>query len=147
MKKFLSIIAAVTAVLLVGGLTLTMAQDVGPVVSLRGAQVDEHVNLPDVAKQQKKRFNRSFRMQPPLIPHGIEQYQMDIRVNQCLGCHDWSNAGDRDAPTLSMTHYLDREGRQLDEVAGTRWFCNQCHVPQTDASPLVENTFVPSSTR
>ncbi|MHA1158010.1 MAG: nitrate reductase cytochrome c-type subunit, partial [Alphaproteobacteria bacterium] len=87
------------------------------------------------------------RMQPPLIPHGIEQYQMDIRVNQCLGCHDWSNAGDRDAPTLSMTHYLDRDGRQLDEVAGTRWFCNQCHVPQTDASPLVENTFVPSSTR
>ena len=46
-----------------------------------------------------------------------------------------------------MTHYLDRQGQQLDSVAGTRWFCNQCHVPQADAPPLVANTFRPSATR
>lgn len=145
MKKSLFIAAAI-ATIVVGG-SLTLAQDTGPIQSLRGAQVDEVVTVEEFPKQDKQRFNRNFRLQPPLIPHSIEQYQIDLAVNQCLGCHDWSNAGDRDAPTLSMTHYLDRDNQQLDEVAGTRWFCNQCHVPQTNAEPLVGNTFAPSSTR
>jgi len=88
---------------------------------------------------------RNYRQQPPLIPHTIEQYQIDLSANECLACHDWTNAGDRGAPTLSMTHYLDRDGNQLDSVAGTRWFCNQCHVPQADAPALVENDFQASN--
>ncbi|MEM6665400.1 MAG: nitrate reductase cytochrome c-type subunit [Pseudomonadota bacterium] len=46
-----------------------------------------------------------------------------------------------------MTHYLDRNGRQTDHVAGTRWFCTQCHAPQANVAPLVTNTFVPSVAR
>lgn len=80
-----------------------------------------------------------------MIPHSISQYQMDKRTNQCLSCHDWTVAGERGAPTLSMTHYLDRDGNQLDTVAGTRWFCNQCHVPQVNAPELVGNDFQPSN--
>ncbi len=132
-----SLLAA--ALLIVG---IAWAQDV---TSIRGAQVDAPSTVPAVAKQEKRRFGRAYRQQPPLIPHTVDQYQIDLRVNQCLGCHDWSKAGDRQAPTLSMTHYLDRDGRQLDHVAGTRWFCNQCHVPQGNVEPLVENAFVPSS--
>ena len=91
------------------------------------------------------RMQRNYRQQPPLIPHKIDQYQIDLRTNQCLTCHDWTKAGERNAPTLSMTHYLDREGNELDHIAGTRYFCNQCHVPQADAPALVENVFLPSS--
>lgn len=100
---------------------------------LRGGDVDDYVAVEDVFHQDENRFVRNYRQQPPLIPHTIEQYQIDLSANECLACHDWTNAGDRGAPTLSMTHYLDRDGNQLDSVAGTRWFCNQCHVPQADA--------------
>ena len=30
----------------------------------------------------------------------------------------------------------------LADVSPRRYFCTQCHVEQTDAQPLVENTFV-----
>ena len=90
-------------------------------------------------------MQRNYRQQPPLIPHKVEQYQIDLRTNQCLSCHDWTKAGERNAPTLSMTHYLDRDGVELDRVAGTRYFCNQCHVPQADAPALIDNVFQPSS--
>ncbi len=113
--------------------------------SLRGANVDDPVHLDQLHRQVEGRMQRNYRQQPPLIPHSIAQYQIDLRTNQCLGCHDWTNAGERNAPTLSMTHYLDRDGRELDHIAGTRYFCNQCHVPQVDAPPLVDNIFRASS--
>ncbi|MGH1368904.1 MAG: nitrate reductase cytochrome c-type subunit [Maritimibacter sp.] len=128
--------------LLVAG-TLAVAQQATQ--TLRGAEVDEHVGVEDVFHQDENRFVRNYRQQPPLIPHSTDQYQIDLNANECLACHDWTNAGDRGAPTLSMTHYLDRAGNQLDSIAGTRWFCNQCHVPQADAPALVENTFEPSN--
>ena len=115
------------------------------VTNLRGAEVDEPVATAEIPGTVDRRMQRNYRQQPPLIPHSIDQYQMDLKVNQCLACHDWTKAGERDAPTLSMTHYLDRDGAELDRIAGTRYFCNQCHVPQADALPLVENIFQPSS--
>ena len=114
---------------------------------LRSTPVNtENVLGPDFKWEGKEgRMQRNYRQQPPLIPHSIAQYQMDLRTNQCLSCHDWTKAGERGAPTLSMTHYLDRDGVELDFIAGTRYFCNQCHVPQADIPTLVENVFVPSS--
>ena len=119
------------------------------VQALRGAAVDEPVAVDMNLKWEGRegRMQRNYRQQPPLIPHSVDQYQIDLRTNQCLTCHDWSKAGERKAPTLSMTHYLDREGRELDRIAGTRYFCNQCHVPQADTEALVENEFQPSYSR
>ncbi|WP_299983814.1 nitrate reductase cytochrome c-type subunit [uncultured Ruegeria sp.] len=142
MKKPILVGLALIPPLLLGGLAL--AQSAG-VNSLRGAEVDEPAVLDQVHRTVEGRMQRNYRQQPPLIPHSTEQYQIDLRTNQCLSCHDWTKAGERNAPTLSMTHYLDREGRELDQIAGTRYFCNQCHVPQADALPLVDNTFEPSS--
>ncbi|MBN9672734.1 nitrate reductase cytochrome c-type subunit [Roseibium aggregatum] len=122
-----------------------LAQSAGTVQSLRGGELQETLPADQVHKQIEGRMPRNYRQQPPLIPHSVTQYQIDMRTNQCLGCHDWTVAGERGAPTLSMTHYLDREGNQLDSVAGTRWFCNQCHVPQANAPELVGNDFEPSS--
>ncbi len=143
MKKLLQMSTiALVAILAFGG--NAEAQSLS---SLRGAEVDEPVAMDDIHRYIEGRMQRNYRQQPPLIPHSIEQYQIDLRTNQCLSCHDWTKAGERDAPTLSMTHYLDREGRELDYISGTRYFCNQCHVPQADAPALVENIFQPSSDR
>ncbi len=143
MKKLLQMSTiALVAILAFGG--NAEAQSLS---SLRGAEVDEPVAIDDIHRYIEGRMQRNYRQQPPLIPHSIEQYQTDLRTNQCLACHDWTKAGERDAPTLSMTHYLDRDGRELDFIAGTRYFCRQCHVPQADAPALVENIFQPSSDR
>lgn len=140
---FISAIVGTTMLAFAG---FAIAQSAGgEVQTLRGGEIDEQVALPGNYKQDEKRFTRSYRQQPPLVPHAIDQYQIDLKANRCLSCHDWTTAGERNAPTLSMTHYLDRSGNQLDHVAGTRWFCNQCHVPQADAPALVDNTFTSST--
>jgi cytochrome c-type protein NapB len=42
---------------------------------------------------------------------------------------------------MSKSHYVDRQGKKHNKPVGNRHFCTQCHVPQADAEPLVENTF------
>jgi len=81
---------------------------------------------------------RSFSLQPPLIPHDISDYEVNTDENACLECHA---DPDSDAPELSKTHFKDREGKTHDEVSSLRYFCLQCHVGQVKAEPLVENTF------
>ena len=112
--------------------------------SLRGdAPVEEAPPAPEVKKQNidPNRFTRAYRQQPPLIPHKIDRYQVNVKVNQCLRCHDWPYNGEEGAPKISETHYIDRNGVALDKVARTRWFCTQCHVPQVNARALIDNTF------
>ncbi|MTI01945.1 nitrate reductase cytochrome c-type subunit [Roseibium sp. RKSG952] len=141
-----AIFSALAAAALTAAAGIALAQSTGSQVdSLRGADIDEPVALDQVHRNVEGRMQRNYRQQPPLIPHKVEQYQIDLRTNQCLSCHDWTKAGERNAPTLSMTHYLDRDGVELDQVAGTRYFCNQCHVPQADAPALIDNVFQPSS--
>lgn len=113
-------------------------------VSLRGsAELPETIAAPDVRRQNTDpgRFSRAYRQQPPLIPHKIDAYEIDLKVNQCMRCHDWPYNVEEGAPKISETHYFDRQGVALDEVSRTRWFCTQCHVPQVNARPLVENSF------
>ena len=138
--KFTAFLAP--AIILAAGMAIGQSTGVS---TLRGAGLEEQGAVDPVYHQQEQRFTRNYRQQPPLVPHSIDQYQIDLKANRCLSCHDWTRAGERGAPTLSMTHYLDRAGNQLDAVSGTRWFCNQCHVPQADAPPLVENTFSSTS--
>lgn len=111
------------------------------VEALRNGEIAEALPPAETFHIDEGRTLRNYRQQPPLIPHDIAKYQINTNANQCLSCHDWSVAAERNAPTLSMTHYQDRDGNQLNQVAGGRWFCNQCHVPQADAPELVRNTF------
>ena len=145
MKKHrtLSLLAAAVLTASVG---LALAQtSAGGLTTLRPASIEEETLPPGTAQIDEGRFTRNYRQQPPLIPHEIDQYQIDLNANRCLSCHDWTNAADRQAPTLSMTHYMDREGNQLDTIAAGRWFCNQCHVPQADVPELVGNVFESST--
>ncbi|MGF1562275.1 MAG: nitrate reductase cytochrome c-type subunit [Geminicoccaceae bacterium] len=135
-------LALVLAALIAGTSAMTLAQSVE---SLRELPINASDAAGDLARQDTSgRFERSYRSQPPLVPHRIEGYEIDIKVNKCLSCHDWTVAAAQGAPKVSETHYVTREGVQLDTVASTRWFCNQCHVPQANAAPLVSNTFTPS---
>lgn len=85
---------------------------------------------------------RNYPMQPPVIPHKIDGYQLDLKVNKCMACHARSRTGDSQAPMVSVTHYMDRDNNFLAELSPRRYFCTQCHVPQLDAKLLVENDFV-----
>ena len=84
---------------------------------------------------------RNYPMQPPTIPHKIDNYQVDISTNKCMSCHSRRRTEESQAPMVSVTHYMDRDGNFLAEVSPRRYFCSQCHVVQTDASGRVENTF------
>ncbi|OFX09030.1 MAG: hypothetical protein A2516_11040 [Alphaproteobacteria bacterium RIFOXYD12_FULL_60_8] len=82
-------------------------------------------------------FDRAFSTQPPLIPHVIEDLAINQESNACLGCHEDPTV----APRPSEAHFKDRSGTVAESVDRSRWFCTQCHVPQEDAKPLVDNTF------
>ena len=84
---------------------------------------------------------RNYPMQPPTIPHTIDGYQVDRNSNRCMLCHARANASTFQAPPVSVTHYMDRDDQFLATISPRRYFCNQCHVVQTDAPVLVANQF------
>lgn len=88
---------------------------------------------------------RDFVQQPPLIPHSVEGYLVSKEFNRCMDCHSWARAKETRATKISITHFKTREGAEMSSVSPQRYFCNQCHVSQTDAKPLVGNTFKPGA--
>lgn len=110
----------------------------------RGAALDAEGAPPVMAQveDRSQRRERAYPMQPPTIPHAVDGYQVDLNSNRCMLCHSRANAERFQAPMVSVTHYMDRDGQFLAEISPRRYFCDQCHVVQTDARPLVGNTFV-----
>lgn len=98
-------------------------------------------DIPKVVNSDIKQA-RNYPMQPPLIPHTIRNYEVNLNSNKCMACHSRQRTEDSQAPMVSVTHFMNRDGNFLAEVSPRRYFCNQCHVTQADAKPLVENTFV-----
>jgi nitrate reductase (cytochrome), electron transfer subunit len=85
---------------------------------------------------------RSYPEQPPVIPHTIEGYQVDLNGNKCLTCHARSRTGESQAPMISITHFMDRDGQFLATVSPRRFFCTECHVPQHEVRAPVANDFI-----
>lgn len=120
--------------------------DNGGLRSLRGDTEISTNNLAAELKQWQDRktvFERNYLQQPPLIPHAIEGYAINNQVNMCLACHNWNAAPKTGATKIGLSHFRDRDGRELNRVSPRRYFCTQCHVPQVDAAALVENRFQP----
>ena len=118
----------------------------GEVQSLRGVNdLENQSNTVIVKKNIRDRdpIERDYVQQPPLIPHHIKGYKINMKFNKCLTCHSWANYKAAGATKISQTHFSDRENNVMANVAARRYFCTQCHVPQADATPLVENTFEP----
>ena len=84
---------------------------------------------------------RNYPMQPPVIPHTTRSYEVNKYNNKCMSCHSRHRTEKSQAPMVSVTHFMNRDGNFLAEISPRRYFCNQCHVTQLDAEPLVENTF------
>ncbi|WP_417458996.1 nitrate reductase cytochrome c-type subunit [Kordiimonas sp.] len=84
---------------------------------------------------------RAYPEQPPIIPHSIEGYQLSVNANRCMSCHKREFTQGSNAPMISVTHYMNREGQMLADVSPRRYFCTACHVPQADTPPLIGNTF------
>ncbi|MFL1800946.1 nitrate reductase cytochrome c-type subunit [Plesiomonas shigelloides] len=95
--------------------------------------------------KQQERMALNYVNQPPLIPHSIDGYQISKNTNRCLQCHGVENYRATGAMRVSPTHFIDASGKMLGQVAPNRYFCLQCHVPQTDAAPIIDNSFKPSS--
>jgi cytochrome c-type protein NapB len=133
---------------LVMGLAMSLAIPFGAsadVASLRGdqdLQSDAKAFAKKKQKTQKGGFERSYKLQPPMIPHGIEKDKITLKTNTCMKCHSAANYKKEKAPKAGDSHYVTRDGKTLDKVSSRRYFCDQCHAPQEDAAPLVENIFV-----
>lgn len=114
------------------------------IATLRGGTaLDEEANptaIPQVIDGDI-RTQRSYPMQPPLIPHDTRDYEVNLQVNKCMSCHARSRTEESLAPMISVTHFMDRDGNFLAEISPRRYFCNQCHVTQTTTRDVMENDF------
>ena len=106
---------------------------------------EEFDQAPQLHQYQKDGLpiERNYLLQPPLIPHQIEGYTITPKFNKCMSCHSWTKYKEANATKISQTHFESRDGVVLANISARRYFCVQCHVPQTNARPLVENTFEP----
>src|SRR4249920_664283 len=86
-------------------------------------------------KNTAEREVRNYPEQPPIIPHSING-------NKCLSCHARARTAESQAPMVSITHFMDRDGQFLASISPRRFFCTECHVPQNMATPPVTNDFV-----
>jgi len=138
MIKKLSLV--VVMLVITGASTYSIAEEVS---SLRGpTDLDQGTTAPPVKKYNKDEepIARDYIQQPPLIPHAIERYRINLKSNKCLGCHSWKNYRQYDATKISQTHFEDRDAHVLANVSARRYFCTQCHVPQV-AKRLMETRY------
>ncbi|EHO5064077.1 nitrate reductase cytochrome c-type subunit [Salmonella enterica] len=94
--------------------------------------------------KEQERMPLNYVNQPPMIPHSVEGYQVTTNTNRCLQCHGVESYRTTGAPRISPTHFMDSDGKVSGNVTPRRYFCLQCHVPQSDTAPIIDNTFTPS---
>ena len=114
------------------------------VASLRGFhELDKEAKPVEKKKQFKISggIERNWALQPPSIPHSIEKDRITLNGNTCMKCHSKANHEKEKAPQTPESHYKTRDGKTLEKLSTRRWFCVQCHTPQADVKPLVDNMF------
>lgn len=95
-----------------------------------------------VINKEERRQTRNYPEQPPIIPHAIDGYQINLGGNKCLSCHSRQQTAATGAPMPSITHFMDRDLQVLSDISPRRYFCTQCHVTQTTKQPPIGNTFI-----
>ncbi len=141
MKKRLAIAIAASGLILAMGTPAIAGEKVA---SLRGAHDLVATSLKPIKAKVISReggFERSYKQQPPMIPHKIDKYRITIKNNGCMKCHDEKHYKKERAPLVSESHFIARDGTKLDHISSRRYFCTQCHAPQKNAQPLVKNEF------
>jgi len=137
MKK--SMILMVTAIVAMAFSITAMAN----VQSLRGGtalDADANKAMKHKIEVTQGGVKRSFKKQPPVVPHATEKYKINLKNNGCLKCHSEKAYKKEKAPKIGDSHYVTRDGKVLKTMSSRRYFCSQCHVTQVKAPALVENT-------
>jgi len=85
----------------------------------------------------------------PVIPHDTRDFTpITASQNSCTDCHA-TKVRDPGGPTpIPESHYTnlrDSPGKAGETIVGARFVCTSCHVPRTDAKPLVGNSFLRSA--
>ncbi len=113
------------------------------IATTRGAALDVEPEPPKMSRVDNSEVQRqrAYPMQPPTIPHKVDGYQVDKNANKCMSCHSRRRTGESQAPMVSVTHYMDRDGNFLADISARRYFCEQCHVVQNQVKPLLANEF------
>lgn len=120
------------------------------IASLRGADVASSDQAPAEQKAYvgkkpglQPTIARTFKEQPPLVPHAVDNFdEITVSDNQCLDCHSVQKHKEKNAPKIGDSHLAEAAAGAVRPVTMDRYQCNSCHVPQVDARPLVENTFI-----
>jgi len=140
MKKIL--IITITAFGIMSGTSPAFSAE--SISSLRG---DHDLNAAATKAEKKKQvtqkdgFGRSYKQQPPMIPHTIDKDKITLKTNTCMKCHSKATHKKEKSPMVGESHFISRDGKKLEKLSSRRYFCNQCHAPQVDANPLVRNDF------
>ena len=124
--------------------TVWIVPGVAQVVSLRGdSALDANSSAPDRRRQVTKDrgFERDWKTQPPLVPHKIDKDEITLKANTCMKCHGPDTYKKEGAPKVGDSHFVAADGTKMETLNMRRYFCSQCHVPQSDATPIVENQF------
>ncbi|KAB7887997.1 nitrate reductase [Poseidonibacter ostreae] len=117
-----------------------------------------------------KKIKRAFQDAPPMIPHDVDgMLPITINNNQCTMCHEPAVAESMGATPIPKSHFMDFrpkhkfDGKQftksidnmknevsvkpIEQLAGARFNCTQCHAPQTTGKLAVENDFKAAYTK
>jgi len=144
MKRMILSMTIGMALVLSGVMSLSTA-GAEEISSLRGSlALSEAKSPPPVYKLKLdlEKFERNFKTQPPLIPHKVAKYRINLKTNRCINCHGKAKYKEEEAPMIGKSHYMGADGKEMAKIDMSRYFCSQCHVPQVDAKPLVSNTFM-----
>lgn len=143
MKKVLTLVMA-SAISTMTLAEVVNSNEIGGLESLRSIDLSIDAHAEPMKKTiEGESFQRDFVDMPPLVPHSVDNLQVDKDVNTCMKCHSIKNASKWGATKVAVSHFNNREGQQLADLSPSRYFCLTCHVPQKDAKPLKENTFEP----
>ena len=116
----------------------------GDVKSLRGGKAIPALTASPIlfkTLEPDKVYPRNHQHEPPRLPHEPSDYDINLQENACLACHDKGNYKEAQAPMAGKSHFVEADGSVRDSVIKRRYYCKQCHVPQADTTPLVDNTY------
>ena len=84
---------------------------------------------------------RPYALAPPRIPHAIDDFlPITQKQSSCVDCHAVKDKKPGEPTPIPASHYVDLRrapGKPVERIAGARWVCTACHVPRTEAQPLV----------
>jgi cytochrome c-type protein NapB len=161
MKKLL--ISSVLAALFASSL---MATDTVKVTGIRDAGLNQgSQNLPEIKYNsampipgQVQNIPKSYVTAPPMIPHKISNMvPITIHDNECLSCHMPRTAKALGIKAIPKDHFVNNFANsnfstsnknntkykfvKQQRLAGSRFNCTQCHAPQAQLDPAIENRF------